>query len=190
MARLGAEDGDGALMRMLNPLARAGTPEDARRYATERYVIAGADPPDVITMEQAHEDELRPWRLGAQLFALPGIIALIVATFGMYSAMAYVVSQRTRELGVRIALGAQRRRIVTDVVASGVRPLAAGLAIGLSVAIAFGSLVETMLYATTPRDPLTLAAVSLLLLASGVGGMLAPTYRALRVDPMTALRAE
>jgi putative ABC transport system permease protein len=104
--------------------------------------------------------------------------------------MAYVVSQRTRELGVRIALGAQRRRIVADVVASGARPLAAGLVMGLSVAIAFGSLVETMLYATTPRDPLTLAAVSLLLLASGVAGMLAPTYRALRVDPMTALRAE
>jgi putative ABC transport system permease protein len=149
-----------------------------------------ADPPDVVSMVQAHDAELRPWRLGAQLFALLGIIALIVATFGMYSAMAYVVSQRTRELGVRIALGAQRRRIVTDVVASGARPLAAGLAIGLCVAIAFGRLVETMLYATTPRDPLTLAAVSLLLLASGIAGMLAPTYRALRVDPMTALRAE
>jgi ABC-type antimicrobial peptide transport system permease subunit len=141
-------------------------------------------------MEEAHDAELRPWRLGAQLFALLGIVALIVATFGMYSAMGYVVSQRTRELGVRIALGAQRRRIVADVVASGARPLAAGLTIGLSVAIAFGSLVETMLYATTPRDPLTLVAVSLLLFASGVAGMFAPTYRALHVDPMTALRAE
>jgi ABC-type antimicrobial peptide transport system permease subunit len=141
-------------------------------------------------MEQAHDAELRPWRLGAQLFALLGIIALIVATFGMYSAMAYVVSQRTRELGVRIALGAQRRRIVGDVVSSGARPLAAGLAIGLGAAIALGPLVETMLYATPPRDPLTLAAVSLLLLASGVAGMLVPTYRALHVDAMTALRAE
>jgi putative ABC transport system permease protein len=172
--------------------ARAGRTTQASsdlRLALTR-AFPNADPPDVETMEEAHDAELRPWRLGAQLFALLGIVALIVATFGMYSAMAYVVSQRTRELGVRIALGAQPRRIVADVVASGARPLAAGLTIGLGVAIAFGSLVETMLYATTPRDPLTLVAVSLLLFASGVAGMLAPTYRALHVDPMTALRAE
>ena len=71
-----------------------------------------------------------------------------------------------------------------------VKRLAKMAAIGLGVAIAVGPFVERMLYATTPRDPLTLAAVSLLLFASGVAGMLVPTYRALHVDPTTALRAE
>jgi ABC-type antimicrobial peptide transport system permease subunit len=175
-------------------IARARAGRTMQALADLRLALArafpNADPPDVETMEQAHDAELRPWRLGAQLFALLGIIALTVATFGMYSSMAYVVSQLRRELAVRIALGAHRRTVISTVLAIGARPLAAGLFIGLGLTFALGNLIESLLYAVTPRDPLTLAAVSFMLLGAGLAGMLLPTYRALRIDAATALRAE
>ena len=149
-----------------------------------------AEPPYVRTMEDAREPELRPWRLGAELFGLFGCLALIVATLGVYSAIAYAVSQRTRELGVRIALGAPRGRIVASVARLGALPLLVGISCGIGLSLALSKFVASMLYGTTIGDPLTLVTVCLVLFAAGVVGMLAPLHRAIHVDPVRALRLE
>jgi putative ABC transport system permease protein len=134
--------------------------------------------------------ELRPWRVGAALFSAAGILALLVAMVGIYSTISYTFSQRTHEIGVRVALGAQATNVVRLVVGEGVRAVLVGVVVGVLLALAAGRLVESMLYKTSPRDPAVLSVVSLSLLLVAVGACLVPAWRALRVDPASALRAE
>ncbi|MEO7362796.1 MAG: FtsX-like permease family protein, partial [Gemmatimonadaceae bacterium] len=146
--------------------------------------------PTVKTMAEVVEPQLRPWRTGAILFSAAGALALVVAAVGVYSSIAYTVSQRAQEMGVRVALGASAGNIMNLVVLEGVKIVASGVIIGLLLALALGSIVASMLYETSPRDPFVLIAASLTLLCVAVIACSIPAWRASRVDPLDAMRAE
>jgi predicted permease len=150
------------------------------------------DPSDwaVRTMGQILDPELRPWRMGAILFAGLGLLALIVATIGIYGVVAYAMSQRKHEMGVRIALGAQVKDILSLVLASGLRVVAVGVAIGVVAALMLGRLVASQLYGVLPNDPPILAAAAVTMCALAAIASLIPGLRASRVDPVSSLRSE
>lgn len=136
------------------------------------------------------EPELRPWRLGATLFTALGLLAVFVAAIGVYSVVAYAVSQRTNEMGIRIALGAQMADVIRLVLADGLRTVAFGVAAGVVVTLALGKLVSSLLYGTSARDPWVIAAATVLLMLVGVLASMVPAFRASRVDPISALRTD
>ncbi len=115
-------------------------------------------------------------------------IALALAAIGLYGVIAYLVSQRTRELGVRMALGARHRDVMTLVLRHGLTLTAAGLGIGIAAALLLGRVMSQFLYDVRATDPLTIVAVSTLLAAVGVVAVIIPARRAARVDPIIALR--
>ena len=133
---------------------------------------------------------MRSWEFGATLFVAFGALALVVAAVGLYSVMTYDVARRTRELGVRIAMGASVSRILGGVLARGGRLVLIGVVLGGSVALAIAPRIEGLLFRQAPRDPLvfTLVAVGLLLVSAVAS--VAPALRAARVDPNVALRTE
>jgi predicted permease len=181
-----------ALMSELTLLVRATNAE--RVLPTVRRALQSVrdDMPyvNVRTLEDAVAPELRPWRLGASVFALFGILALIVATVGTYSVMQFSVSQRTHELGVRIALGATRGNLLGLVTRESVQIGVVASLAGVLVVLLTGGLVESMLFQTSPRDPYVLGAVTLVLLVSGLLASMVPAWRATRVDPVATLKAE
>jgi predicted permease len=124
------------------------------------------------------------------LFALFGLVGLLVAAVGIYGVTAHWVGSRTRELGVRLALGADPMRLEAYVLTQASAPLLAGLAAGLLGAFVLTRQLRSLLYGITPHDPLTYAIVVTALIAVGLGAAYLPARRAARVDPMTALRAE
>ncbi len=145
---------------------------------------------DVQTLRSALDPQARSWRLGAALFSAFGLLALLVSSIGLYGLLAFHVAQRTRELGIRSALGAARRRLMGDVVGAGARLTLLGVAAGLAAALALGRFAEPLLFQESPRDPVVLAGVALTLLVVGILASLLPGVRATRVDPMEALRTE
>jgi len=145
---------------------------------------------DISSMHDALDPQIRPWRLGATIFALCGVLALSVAAIGLYSVMSYLVASRTHELGVRSALGASGAAIVRLVVRGGLAMAAAGVGIGLALAILAGRWLQPLLFETSARDPLVLGGVGALLLIVALVACVAPALRARRVTPMTALRAD
>jgi predicted permease len=155
-----------------------------------RQTFSGSMPPRITTMAQSLDAQFRPWRLGAELFTALGILALVVAAIGVYSVVAFAVSQRTREMGIRIALGARSRDVFSLVIGEGARVVAAGVLIGLTVTLAAGRLVASLLFGVTARDPLVLAGSALALLVIGAAASALPSLRAARVDPVAALRAD
>jgi ABC-type antimicrobial peptide transport system permease subunit len=134
--------------------------------------------------------ELRPWQLGARLFTGFGALALIVAAVGVYSVIAYAVSQRTNEGGIRIALGAATRNIVIMVLGEGLRIVTVGVLLGLTGALALGKVLSALLYAVGPRDSVVLIGASVTLSLTAILACAIPAMRAARVDPMIALRSE
>jgi predicted permease len=136
------------------------------------------------------DSELRPWRLGATLFTAMGILALIVAAVGVYSVIAYATTQRTTEMGIRIALGARLADIARLIVGDGLRTVAIGIALGIVLAIAAGKLVASLLYGISPRDPFILAGAGAALAVIGIVACVVPAWRAAQVDPVTALRSD
>jgi putative ABC transport system permease protein len=160
----------------------------ALRVALQRAFPAGDA--TVTLMTDVLEPEYRPWRLGATLFTAFGLLALVVAIVGIYSTVSYSVSQRTREFGVRMALGARVSDVLRHVVQGGMRAVAAGVLLGILLTLAAGRLVAALLYDVQPYDPMILGLVSLLLLIVAVLAAVVPAWRATRVDPVTALRAE
>lgn len=134
--------------------------------------------------------QLRPWRLGATMFTLFGALALVIAAVGLYSVMAYWVSQRTHEIGVRMALGAQSDDVVRLVVRQASRPIVVGILIGGVSAFVASRWVEDLLYETSPHDPATYGIAAAALVLSGLLASVAPARRSAAVDPATALRAD
>jgi putative ABC transport system permease protein len=130
------------------------------------------------------------FEIGASLAAALGLLGLILATVGVYGVMSYAVRQHTQEIGIRIALGAQRRDILAMVGRQGVLIVATGLAAGLLAALAVGRLVNDFLVGVASTDPVTYVGVSVLLVAVAGLATYVPTRRATKVDPMVALRYE
>jgi predicted permease len=129
-----------------------------------------------------------PEKVGAIMLAAIGSLALLLAAIGIYGVMSYNVSRRTREIGVRIALGAEPRDVVGIIVGRAVRLIGLGLLIGSAAAIGVGELLKSQLYGISPRDPATFAGIILLLGAVGLLATWLPARRATAVDPLTALR--
>jgi predicted permease len=134
--------------------------------------------------------ELHPWRLSALLFAGLGALALVIAGVGIYGTVAYATTQRTREIGVRRALGADHLHIVSLVGFQALAPVVAGAALGLGLAAVFGRVAKAMLYEVAPTDPIVLAAAGGVLVMTALVACVIPARRALRVDPVIALASE
>jgi predicted permease len=132
----------------------------------------------------------RPWRLGAAMFTGFGLLALVIAALGLYAVTAYSVTQRTQEIGVRMALGAQRRDVVWLAVWQALRATAIGAGAGLLAALLLSRVVRALLFQVQPADPATFVAGIGLLLVVAVAAAFVPARRAARVDPMEALRCE
>jgi putative ABC transport system permease protein len=141
-------------------------------------------------MEDLIAPAYRPFRLGAALFSVFGVLALLVSMVGVYSTVTYTVTQRMHEFGVRVALGAQLNDIARLVVGTGVKTVAVGTVLGVGLSLAAGRLIASFLYEVSPSDPPTLVLVVVLLLSVGAAAALAPAWRASRADPVSALRSE
>jgi putative ABC transport system permease protein len=129
-------------------------------------------------------------RFNTVLIALFAALALVLAAIGLYGVVAYSVTQRTHEIGVRVALGARPRDVVTMVMRQGVVMMAAGTAIGVAAALAAARVLATLLFGVGTADPATFVAIPLLLTAVLLAACSIPARRATRVDPLTALRTE
>jgi putative ABC transport system permease protein len=141
---------------------------------------------DRDNMDAGHS-ELGKYSKAAPVFA---IVALLLATIGLVAVIAHSVSQRTREIGVRLAIGASSRDIAMLIVSEGMRPVAAGLILGIAAALAVNRILQSQLVAVSPYDASVLIAVSVLLVAVAMAACRIPARRALRVDPAIALRSE
>jgi predicted permease len=150
----------------------------------------GGMKPWTQTLAEQIDGNFRPWRLGAALFAAAGLLALLVAGVGIYGTIAYTFSQRTQEIGVRIALGAQGSSIMALVLKSSVAIAGVGVVIGTGIALWAGRFAKPLLYDTAPNNPFVFGGVALVLLAVAVIASLVPAIRAKSVDPLEALRAE
>jgi putative ABC transport system permease protein len=162
--------------------------ESVRRALQE--IVPGFAYVRTRTLDGIVAPEMRSWRLGATMFTIFGVLALVVAAIGLYSVVAYDVSQRIPELGVRVALGASTGKVLWLVVAEGVRVVAVGLAVGVTAALLLASRVSPLLYDVSAKDPVTYAGVIAVLLVVAIVASLKPALRATRVDPNLALRAD
>ena len=143
---------------------------------------------DVRTMDAVLDETLTAHRLSAQLLGLFAVVALILASVGIYSVLSYIVRGRSREIGIRTALGAGTADVVRLVVIEGMTPALIGIAAGAAVSVASGKLLQQLVFGVSAWDPLTLGAVALGLAVVALAATLAPAYRASRVDPLIVLR--
>jgi predicted permease len=156
--------------------------------------IAELDPElpvsDVLTMQQIIEGSLGNASLSASLVLAFAVLSLMLASIGLYGILSYLTTQRTGEIGLRLALGAQREQVVRLMLGDGLRPALYGLVLGLAVSAGAVRLIQSMLYGTQPLDPAIFAAVAATLLVVSAIACLVPAWRASRIDPMQALRTE
>jgi predicted permease len=145
---------------------------------------------EVKTMDERIGDAMWRTRVGAWLLSAFAALALALTAIGIFGVMAQAVTQRTSEIGIRMALGAQRRDVLALVLGSGARVTLVGLAVGVAVALALTRVVAALLYDVQPHDPVTFASVAVLLGLVALGACYIPARRATRVDAVVALRAE
>jgi putative ABC transport system permease protein len=167
------------------PAALASAVEDAVHAVDPDQAISGVESMNEVVAQSV----ARP-RMEAVLLGIFAALAVALAAIGLYGVLAYSVTQRTREIGIRMALGADVAQLVTGVVRDGLGLMVAGIAVGLAAALALTHLLASLLYDVRPADPLTFAAVSALLLAVGLCAAWAPARRAAAVDPAGSLRSE
>jgi predicted permease len=153
-------------------------------------LMPGASYITVTPLDNIIGGQTRSWTLGATMFTVFGVLALLVAAVGLYSVIAYNVVQRTHELGVRVALGARSPDVVRLVVGEGVRVSLAGVVIGSVAAAGAARYVGPLLFGVSPRDPLVFSGVALALVFVALLASLLPAWRASRVDPSVALRGD
>jgi ABC-type antimicrobial peptide transport system permease subunit len=173
-------------------LRTAGNPLSAMPQVREIVRQAGSDIPivNVRTETQQIEDLLQQERIIARLSTFFGVLALLLACIGLYGLLSYEVTRSTREIGIRMALGAQAGNVVRSVVGRGVALALIGAAVGTAASLGFTRYLGSMLYGVQPSDPLTLIGVAALLLAVALAACYVPARRATRVDPLVALRYE
>ena len=159
-----------------------------------REAVQSGDPDQPVsnieTMGQVISDSVASRRFEMLLLGAFAFLALVLATSGIYGVISYAVQQRTHEFGIRMALGAQRLDVLRLVLGHGPRLAGVGVALGLAGALATTRLLSSLLYGVQPRDPLTLAGVATLIIGIAFLACYIPARRALRVDPMVALRHE
>jgi putative ABC transport system permease protein len=171
------------------------TKGDPSQLAAEARRAIVAEASDVPVFEVAPLSELvarsvGPRRFVMVLLELFGGLALLMTAIGVYGVISYSVAERTREIGIRAALGAQRRDIVRLIVGGGLTVVCGGLAAGLLVAVAASRALESSLYKVSPTDPATFAGVAVMLLLVALVAQGVPIVRAMRVDPTVALRQD
>ncbi|HET9400885.1 MAG TPA: FtsX-like permease family protein, partial [Candidatus Acidoferrales bacterium] len=145
---------------------------------------------EVRTMEDVMAQSVSAPRATTSLFAIFAVLALLLGLIGIYSVVSQAVAERTREIGVRMAIGAQRGDVLRLILAQGMRPAAAGIVIGLFAAVAASRVMASLLYGTAAIDGVTYAAVTVFLAAVAALACFIPARRATRVDPVIALRDE
>ena len=156
-----------------------------------REIVRQVDPQmavTVVTLASIVErkgEQMKPVMIYA---AVASMLALLLALTGVYAVVSFSVSQRIREIGIRTALGAQRRDVISLVLRSGAAPVIGGLVAGLALAAAASAVMESILFGVNPRDPWTLLAVSLLLFSAALGAIWIPARRAASLDPLSSLR--
>jgi len=162
--------------------------------ATVRREVQALDPTlplyNVRTLADQRDGSLHTERVAAALLVLFGAVALILAAVGLYGVLSYSVTARTREMGIRLAQGAQPRDLLALVVGQGMRLTVVGLVVGVAAAFALTRLIEQLLFGVTATDPVTFAAVPLLLAGVALAACWIPARRATRMDPLVALRHE
>ena len=170
----------------------AGDPADVTPPV--RRELARIDPTlapyDILTMTARRDYTTWPQRVFGNSFAAFGVIAMVLALCGIYGVIAYSVTRRTREIGVRIALGARPFQVLGRVVGGALRQAGIGVALGLVAAVLFARALEGILYGVSINDPLPYAAVVALMLVAAALAAYLPARRAARVDPTLALRAD
>lgn len=144
----------------------------------------------LTTLQDALKPQFHQWQLGALLFTALASLGLLVAAIGLYGVIAYNVRQRLHEIGIRMALGAERRRIVLNVMRQGVLNVVAGLAAGTVLAVVLSRFMSALLFDTSLRDPFILAGVCGTMLATAIVASIVPAWTAAGVDPVSALREE
>src|SRR5436309_3248800 len=174
-------------------LVRTNGPADALVGAVRRTIqetAADLPYPSIDPMPRRFAWQLRPWPLGSALLSLFGALGLVLAGVGLYGVHSYVVSQRTQEMGIRIALAAGRREILQLIMGQALRVTGWGLVLGAAGALAVGRAIASLLYGVKPHDPLVLSLVMVILGAVAAVASYLPARRATKVDPMVALRYE
>ena len=157
-------------------------------------VIRGMDPEQPVenirTMVQVRDERLTSQRFSALLLGLFAVVALVLASVGIYSVLSYIVRGRSREIGIRTALGAQTGDVLRLVIIEGMTPALLGIAAGTICALAAARVLESLVFGVSASDPLTLGAVGATLALVALMASLAPAYRASRIDPLKVLRAD
>ena len=180
------------LIRFVSFVARTSTPASAAEGMRAEIRRAAPDLPieRTVTMDEAIAASVAPPRFRMLLLGLFAIAATLIATCGIYGLMAYAVTQRRREIGVRMALGAQRRDVLRLVLTRALRIVIAGLIVGLAGAAGMTRVLQRFLFGVTPTDPIAFTLVTLLLIGVGLMAAWLPARRATKIDPCAALRAE
>jgi predicted permease len=142
------------------------------------------------TLQDRVEPQTRSWRIGAMMFSIFALVALVVAAVGMFSVVAYLVEQRRHEIGVRVALGAQSAHVVGLMLRGGVQATLVGVVLGGLLAVAGGRLAEPLLFETNAHDPMVIGGVAIVLMVVSLTASVVPALRARRIDPISALRDE
>jgi putative ABC transport system permease protein len=184
----------GGTRRGMTLVVRTSAPEPRALLEPIRRMVAARDPnlplSRIATMDEVMSAAVREQRFTTSLMGGFALLALILAAIGIYAVISYSVSQRTREIGIRLALGANLSEVRRLVVSQGMRPALLGIGLGLGSAALLSRFLAALLYGVKPLDPPTFLLLPLGLLAIALGSSLIPAHRATRVDPIAALREE